>query len=46
LHQVGDLFELNVKLLCQNVEVRRKEKYFVSNVERHPVLQIIYEMKI
>jgi len=27
LHQVGDLFELNVKLLCQNVKTF---SYFVT----------------
>jgi hypothetical protein len=27
LHQVGDLFELNVKLRCQKLRVRRQNSF-------------------
>jgi len=29
LHQVGDLFDLNVKLRCQNVKVSLKLSHFI-----------------
>jgi len=34
LHQVGDLFELNVKLRCQKVKLPKTEKY-LSEVTPH-----------
>jgi len=32
LHQVGDLFELNVKLRCQKVNVKIAPIFFMQNV--------------
>jgi len=43
LHQIGDLFELNVKLRCQNVKscaiskAAGYEKWFLKNLKTYPL---------
>jgi len=46
LHQVGDLFELNVKLRCQKVQ-RTRRSYIINGDElKKNIAEVTYDLMI